>query len=410
MVRVVGIALVFLLSGCGRSALGGSAVASASTGPNRGSDASAADGWAWPAIDEGGGVRGGQAGDTATPFVARAVYVGNDSSFALLGDGRLASWGRNDSGQLGNGADGSFRVDELGFSVVALAADWHTCFLDAGGLIRCSGSNYYYQLGDGTSQNRLTPTLVSVISAPARLVAVGGRTCVHTTPPAIECWGASYSGPDLRTVSEGFEYIGLAVGGNFVCAAGVGGIISCWGSYGVWQGGVYWVGAQAGNPTDVPDAVEVVAGFDHGCARTTEGLVWCWGDHSGGQLGVTTPPAICTDVRCSPKPIIVELPAGVRASRIAARKRATLAVTTDGRVFGWGGLETDGTCDRHPVCSWLPRQLVGFDDVIDAALGGQHICLRRRDGSVWCWGSNLWKQVSGRETTFIEQPVRVIPP
>ncbi len=113
---------------------------------------------------------------------------------------------------------------------------------------------------------------------------------------------------------------------------------------------------------------------------------------------------------CSPQPIIVELPVGVRASSIAAQARATLAVTTDGRLFGWGGREIDGTCDEHPICSWLPRQLVDFDDVMDAALGRQHICLRRRDGSVWCWGSNQWNQVSGEQTAFIEQPVRVIPP
>jgi alpha-tubulin suppressor-like RCC1 family protein len=381
-----------MLAGCGRTELG-DLVSNTIPAVDAAADATSV-------IDATPGDAGSD-----SPFPSpKAVYAGNYTSFAVLENGKLATWGRNDSGALGREGDGKLSVNEVAFDLVAIAAAGHTCFLDSAGALRCAGPNRDSELGDGTQIDRASPTLVSVISDPVRLFAVGGNeTCAYTTPPTLYC-------TLLGKVSVGAEYIDLAKGGNFLCALNNDTTVFCWGDYGIWQHGVSYVGAKAGNVMGVNGIVQVVAGFDHSCARTALGMVWCWGDHGYGQLGVTTPPPPCTTTSCTPQPILVELPNGVRAAKIAANNSATLAITTDGRLFGWGGLQVDGTCHSHPVCSNLPRQLVDFTDVVDAAMGGAHICVLRRDKSIWCWGQNDYRQVSGVWGTYLNDPVRVIPP
>lgn len=351
---------------------------------------------------------GADVGSDEPAIVATSVYIGDETSLALLSDGRLATWGRNGSGELAREGNSDLSIDQLDFEFVAVSAGSHTCFLDARGAIRCSGYNANFQLGDGTSQSRARPALVTVISEPALLVAAGGaRTCAYTTDTVLQCWGGSYIKQELLRFSAGIAYVDAAVGGNHLCAVDATGMVACFGGYTIEETHVV---AAAGPVAGLSGAVQVVAGFSHSCARTEQGNVWCWGEHGRGQLGVASPPEICASVKCTPQPTAVELPNGVRAAKIAAGNDATVVITTEGRLFGWGGLELDGTCKNHPVCSRIPRRLSAFDDVVDAGIGDEHLCLLRRDGSVWCWGQNTYGQVTSGNADFFDGPVRVLPP
>ena len=69
---------------------------------------------------------GGEAGASGSPALAlpRAVYTGSETSFALFSDGRLASWGRNGSGELGHPGGELFSIRDLGFEPVAADIVW----------------------------------------------------------------------------------------------------------------------------------------------------------------------------------------------------------------------------------------------------------------------------------------------
>lgn len=100
MIRVIAVGVLAALAGCERSRLGQPIDASAQSVP----DVSNA-----PRLED--------TYDAGALSFAKAIRAGSYSSFALLGDGRLATWGRNDSGQLAHEGSGDFLITELGFAV-----------------------------------------------------------------------------------------------------------------------------------------------------------------------------------------------------------------------------------------------------------------------------------------------------
>jgi alpha-tubulin suppressor-like RCC1 family protein len=101
-----------------------------------------------------------------------ALSAGDYHTCALTTAGGVLCWGWNWHGQLGDGgggvACGGFKkevcrltptpVSGLGSGVTALSARlYHTCALTPSSGVKCWGSNWYGQLGDGTRTDRPTP-------------------------------------------------------------------------------------------------------------------------------------------------------------------------------------------------------------------------------------------------------------
>ncbi|MCR5890291.1 hypothetical protein LRS06_21430 [Hymenobacter sp. J193] len=110
--------------------------------------------------------------DRSTP-----VQVGNDTNWASVAagpgytvavrtDGTLWTWGLNHHGQLGNGTSTDYPNTRRVPGQVGTATNWasvavgdlHTVALRTDGTLWTWGVNDYGQLGNGTIDNRLTPT------------------------------------------------------------------------------------------------------------------------------------------------------------------------------------------------------------------------------------------------------------
>ncbi|MEZ5382018.1 MAG: hypothetical protein R2754_09525 [Microthrixaceae bacterium] len=93
-----------------------------------------------------------------------AITAENKRSCALKADGTAACWGWNILGQLGDGTttDRSTPtlVDGLTNVTAITAGGVHSCALKQDGTAACWGSNSSGQLGDGTTTKSLTPTPV----------------------------------------------------------------------------------------------------------------------------------------------------------------------------------------------------------------------------------------------------------
>ncbi|NLI58163.1 MAG: hypothetical protein GX387_06545 [Clostridium sp.] len=91
-----------------------------------------------------------------------AISSGMNHVLALKKDGTVWAWGRNSSGQVGNGATSSsvrtpVQVKGLDNVVGIMAGKSHSMAIKADGSVWVWGDNTFGQLGDGTNENKLLP-------------------------------------------------------------------------------------------------------------------------------------------------------------------------------------------------------------------------------------------------------------
>ena len=136
------------------------------------------------------------------------VATGGLFSCGIWPDGTLKCWGFNNVGQLGDGTTtqrDSPTVINLGVSKTAIsvtAGGQHACALLNDRSIKCWGANYQGQVGDGTTGNyRTTPTPVDLglgdFNQPLtalQVVAGGEHTCALTSDATVKCWGHGHDG------------------------------------------------------------------------------------------------------------------------------------------------------------------------------------------------------------------------
>ncbi len=112
-------------------------------------------------------------------------------------------WGSNFYGQLGDGTTTERGTPGavaggLSFASVSAGGD-HTCGVTTGGVAYCWGRNAWGQLGDGTTTDRTTPVPVAggltfeTISAGGSPESIGS-TCGVTTGGMGYCWGPNTAG------------------------------------------------------------------------------------------------------------------------------------------------------------------------------------------------------------------------
>lgn len=243
-------------------------------------------------------------------------------------------------------------------SVVTISAS--TAVQAAGGEVFSTGLNADGQLGNGTTQQRLTPGLVSI---PATVVAMAsGREHAYALDDLGRIW---------------------AWGDNSLAAVGD--------------------GTSIDRPTPVQlaltDVIQIEAGHYHGIALRRDGTVWTWGYGGLGQLGLGT-----TSNRNTP----VQVPGLTGIIGVAAGRDMSYALRANGTVMAWGGNTFGEVGDGTTVRRTTPVSVVGLTEVKEISGGRNHALAVRLDESMWAWGANERGQLGIGTTVNRLTPVQVL--
>lgn len=163
------------------------------------------------------------------------------------------------------------------------------------------------------------------------------------------------------------------------------------------------------NGAPFTDVVQIDAGSQYTLALKTDGSLWGWGQNNQGQLGTGN----FTPTR---NPVAVRAAAGgnlTGITAIAASDDHALALKADGTVLAWGrnvnGQLGDGTPSAN---SALPRTVetapgIPLANVTAIAAGAEHSLALRSDGTVWAWGYNAQSALGDGTTITRTRAVQV---
>jgi alpha-tubulin suppressor-like RCC1 family protein len=151
----------------------------------------------------GDGTRTGRRTPVAVTGLAggvAAIVAGTLHTCAVTSSHAVKCWGYNHYGQIGDGTTTTritpVAVSGLSSGVVALAAgSYHNCALKGGGGLWCWGRNYFGQLGDRTTTDRATPVSVPGHTRGVLAIALDGdHSCVSVGSGVVRCWGSNWHG------------------------------------------------------------------------------------------------------------------------------------------------------------------------------------------------------------------------
>jgi alpha-tubulin suppressor-like RCC1 family protein len=136
-------------------------------------------------------------------------------------------------------------------------------------------------------------------------------------------------------------------------------------------------------PLQIPGTTwsSAVGGNKCNYAIKTDGTLWVWGENDYGQLGMNAPE---NSDYSSP----VQVPGTTWTEKISANGSTTIAVKTDGTLWGWGR-NTAGNLGLNNTTDYSsPTQVPGstWDKV---AIGNYYQSFAiKTDGTFWSWGNN----------------------
>ena len=337
--------------------------------------------------------------------------------------GNLWVWGDNTSGQLG---DNTTTLKSSPVQTVAWGSNWkqavcgtQTAVLKTDGTLWCWGSNASGILGDNTTTAKSSPVQTVAYGTNWKFVTVGNdnNTACIKTDGTLWLWGRNVSGQigdntttakssPVQTVAGGNNWnkADLGISQQFASAIKSDGTLWCWGEN---------IFGQLGDNTVIKKSspVQTVAygtnwkdlscGGIHAAAIKTDGTLWGWSYNGFGQLGDNT-----TTSRSSP---VQTVAFGTNWKQVSCGGSHTLAIKTDGTLWGWGYNNYGQLGDNTLNSRSSPVQTITFaTNWKQVACGYHHAAAIKTDGTLWVWGRNSYGQLGDNTTIHKSSPVQTV--
>ena len=358
----------------------------------------------------GGELVSGETGAVINPMKVSSVAVGAGHMLAVLEDGSLWAWGRNDAGQIGNGTyvNQAEPVKIMDDVVFVAAASTSSMAITSDGTLWAWGSNHSGQLGDGTTQLRSMPVK---IMEDVKKVALGTmHTVALKTDGTLWTWGSNLFGQlgdgsdsshvqttpqQLTAGTDGIvlrDVVDIASGSGHSFAKLSAGTLMAWGTAPAIDGDM----DEAYYPIPRPlfsalSAKYFAGGGSHSLYYVEvagDWSIWTYGYNNHGQLGG----GLVTDTVASE--IYVGTPAN--AVGLLASNNHSAAIGADGAFYTWGENDRGQLGNGNTTDQPLPVPVL--QDVVSAATGAWNTAAILEDGSLWVWGGNDYGQLGDGTT------------
>lgn len=299
------------------------------------------------------------------PYIG--VSAGGTHTVALKADGTLFAWGSNRWGQLGDGTTTDKLVPTLSGTALTWssvsAGEFHTAAIRPDGTLWAWGFNQNGQLGDGSFVDKLAPTKIGDATTWVAVSAGVAHTVALMKDGTLWAWGRNFSGQlgDNSTIDQPVPKKILPPTPNTT-----------------------WTAASAGAA--------------HTCGRLSDGAIACWGSNIYGQLGDGS-------ISASPVPKVV---VGFSAVSMSVGGYHTLAIRADGALFSWGANDKGQLGISPSVDGLLPAQVGSRTNLAIVSAGGRHSLTINSDRTLWAWGSNSNGQLGN--STVVDSTVVPISP
>lgn len=260
---------------------------------------------------------------------------------------------------------------------VASGSD-HALILQKNGTLWAWGSNYEYQLGDGTETSRITKPVK--IGTGFTAIAAGHGFSIALKGKDLYAWGNVHTGAKKPTkIGTGFTAIAA---GSFHYLALKGTDLYSWGlnEYGALGNGTT-KDNYTGQPKKVGTGFSAIAAGQHYSMGLKGADLYCWGWNSNGQLGDGT-----KKDRYSPRKV-----KGTGFTAISAGFHVSLALKGN-TLYQWGWSDT------------LPVKIgTGYTKIS----AGREYYLALKNKDVYGLGANWQYQLGTKNEIFYDAPTRL---
>lgn len=368
------------------------------------------------------------------------VVLGENHTMILTEQGRVFTWGDNQYGQLGNGnttlssipkdITETFSLHEFE-KIDYITSGWgHSAALTSLNRLFVWGRNDSGQLGNGTTNDQHTPQDITPLFLLAQAetfhqVVLGwGHSAALTSSGRLFMWGKNESGQlgdgsnqntniplDItaslrRTIQDPIHMIALGSSHS--------GLLTTTGSLFTWGRNVYGqLGDGTTNSTSRPKEItqnmtlqdqEVISnislGWGHSAVQTSLNRVFTWGFNQFGQLGNQTnddqlrPIVLLTNNLLENNAVIQQLKLGNGHSSL---------LTSNQQLFTWGfnqfGQLGNNTTINENKPTNIPIQLAPTETIKALSLGVNHSAVLTSTSRLILWGFNQYGQL-GNGTTI----------
>ena len=353
---------------------------------------------------------------TSTNWVA--VASGGYHSLALGADGTLWAWGADSTAQLGDEDSVQKNTPEQiapGTKWVAINAGGEFSLgLSAAGQLSGWGNNSLGQLGNGNNTDQSTPQPISAVANWVKISPGANYTLALKSDGTLWAWGQNDAGnfgdssavyiSDTAVHIGSATWIDISAGQDFSLGIQSDGTLWSWGSNYYGEVGNDTTKANALVPVKIDSShnwISVAAGGVSGVALKANGTVWTWGSNYSGQLGRTTgnylvPGQVGIDNNW------IRIAAGTGGANPIGQ---TLAIKSDGTVWGWGnGIPLGNGSLGSPG---TPLQIGTGNNWVAVAAGQGSSYALQANGTLWGWGGNYYGGLGDGTTNNATSPEQI---